>query len=140
MSNHASVGVKKIIRNKSLADGKEFMKFVERASTAELSQISELGGFDMPSSEMLGDTSGISEMSETIFPGATIGDILKAIDDAAQSTQAKYPDAGSFKTVLEIALYALEYATDIESCNTAVMFAMRVNQISIAPIMKKPII
>merc|ERR1712227_533674 len=115
-------------KNKSLADGKEFMKFVERASTAELSQISELGGFDMPSSEMLGDTSGISEMSETIFPGATIGDILKAIDDAAQSTQAKYPDAGSFKTIVEIALYALEYATDIESCNTAVMFAMKAGE------------
>lgn len=115
-------------KNKSLADGKEFMKFVEKASTAELSQISNLGGFDMPSSEMLGDTSGISEMSETLFPGATIGDILKAIDDAAQSTQAKYPDAGSFKTILEIALYALEYATDIESCNTAVMFAMKAGE------------
>jgi len=115
-------------KNKPLANGDEFMKFVERASMNELSQIGQMGGFEMPTSDMLGDTSGQLEIAETIFPGATIGDTLSAIDAAVQATQSKYPDAGSFQTILEIVLEALNYATDIESCNTAVMLAMKAGE------------
>ena len=74
----------KELRNKPLANGDEFMKFVERASMNELSQIGQMGGFEMPTSDMLGDTSGQLEIAETIFPGATIGDTLSAIDAAVQ--------------------------------------------------------